>query len=168
MTSNSAKAAALDFGFNPAPKPEHKRRRSSSERAEFPVATRKQIIDFFRGVCAECRRQPGTQIHHIRFRSQQGRGVFTNGLLLCHECHTDLHRLNEIERKWQFWAEKKYGANYYKDEDDLRGTKSFNHNVTRRKNKKGPKKKQPKKKQPKKQWPKRKLTTARFESSRKA
>lgn len=129
--------------WSPAPKPDHKRSRSRSDRAEFPAPVRQQVFDYFRGKCAECRR-PGSQIHHIRFRSQEGRGVFTNGLLLCHECHTLLHKTADLWNKWQFWAEKKYGPNYYKDEDDLRGEKSYRKTAAaKKKKKKGIKKKWP-------------------------
>jgi hypothetical protein len=41
--------------------------------------------------CEVCERRPGTDPHHIQFRSQGGGDVAWNLLWLCRACHDDIH-----------------------------------------------------------------------------
>lgn len=105
-------------------KPQYKRRgRKRADRGKFPESVRNKIKRHFRGACQECG-GIGVHIHHVKPKgSGKGRGVFTNGLLLCNDCHHAIHA--ELEQKrlkyWQRVFEEKYGSNYYKDQEDLGG-----------------------------------------------
>lgn len=41
--------------------------------------------------CFHCERRPGTDAHHLRYRSQGGNDEEANLALLCRECHRDVH-----------------------------------------------------------------------------
>ena len=41
--------------------------------------------------CDICERRPGTDPHHVQYRSQGGADVPENLLWLCRTCHDDLH-----------------------------------------------------------------------------
>jgi 5-methylcytosine-specific restriction endonuclease McrA len=41
--------------------------------------------------CFYCERRPGTDAHHIRYRSQGGHDEEQNLALLCRHCHRDVH-----------------------------------------------------------------------------
>lgn len=102
---------------NAVPKPNHKRRSPKrSKRNEFSASVRKQIIERDK-VCKGCGGK-GEQIHHVKPRSQSGRGVYTNGLLLCNECHRLFHDRPSLIKVWQKIFEDKYGPDYYQDEWD--------------------------------------------------
>lgn len=102
------------------PKPNFKRRvPKRAERNAFTKSMREKIYNRDNGKCRQCGR-PGQEIHHIMFRSRGGRGVYTNGLTLCHTCHQKLHQNNDIANYWIGWAQEKYGKNFYKDSwDDI-------------------------------------------------
>ena len=105
--------------IKPVPKPSHKRRvPKRSKRGKFDEVTRKRIIDRDEGKCQECG-QRGTEIHHVFYKSRGGRGVYTNGLLLCYLCHRRLHDNADLSNKWISIFHDKYGANFYKDEFDV-------------------------------------------------
>jgi hypothetical protein len=53
-------------------------------------------------------------------RSQSGRNVFTNALLLCNDCHKEVHADNDLLRHWKEVFRKKYGPLYFMDQDDLK------------------------------------------------
>lgn len=100
------------------PKPRHRRRiPKQADRNEFDRLTRSRIRKRDNRECQQCG-APGTQIHHVRFRSSGGRGVFTNGLLVCHLCHDRIHRDRKLAEHWQYVFEKRYGENYFHDEWD--------------------------------------------------
>jgi len=104
--------------FNPAPKPVHRRRKPTRrERGSFNKVTRDKIIDRDDGLCRVCKGL-GTQHHHVMPKSRGGRGVFTNGLLVCQSCHADIHAHNDKLEHWQRQFEIAYGSDYYKDEWD--------------------------------------------------
>lgn len=101
------------------PVPKKKYRRKSPKwgyRNRFTQATRKRIIERDK-YCMGCRGK-GTQIHHVRGRAQGGRGVFENGMLVCHACHDKLHRNPKMMEGWQRFFEQLYGSDYYKDKWD--------------------------------------------------
>lgn len=104
-------------------KPKHKRRaRHRVNRGKFPEVIRKQIKDHFDNRCQECGRL-GEHIHHVKPKgSGSGRGVFTNGLLLCNNCHMQIHAELSQERlkHWQKLFESMHGPTYYMDAEDLK------------------------------------------------
>lgn len=101
--------------FLPQPKPNHKRRKpKKGNRGKFTKDTREKIIERFNGQCAECGAK-GIHIHHIKFKSEGGRGVETNGVLVCNQCHRKIHDNRELAEKWMKWAEVQHGKDYYKD-----------------------------------------------------
>lgn len=103
------------------PKNPYKRRKPTrKKRNNFSREVRKQIYERDNGLCQECGSR-GTEIHHVKFRSQGGRGVVTNGLLLCADCHRKIHKIRKFAKKWQEIFEDRYGSDYYKDEWDLEG-----------------------------------------------
>lgn len=104
--------------IRPVPKPSFKRRKPKrGKRGRFDEVTRKRIIDRDEGKCRECG-QRGTEIHHVIFRAQNGRGVYTNGLLLCHFCHRRLHDNADLANKWVAIFHDEYGADFHHDEWD--------------------------------------------------
>lgn len=108
------------FEFNPQPKPSHNRRvQKRKNRGEFPPKVRKQIIDEQNGVCQICG-LPTNEIHHVYLKSRGGRGVVTNGMLACVNCHIPkIHnKSGMVEHYIQKWIEK-HGENFYKDKTDL-------------------------------------------------
>jgi len=101
------------------PKPQHKRRvPKRGKRGQFPRVVREAIVDRDNGLCQMCFAK-GEEIHHIKYRSQGGRGVFTNGLLLCHLCHRKAHDEPEISEYWMNVFVDRYGENFFKDGWDL-------------------------------------------------
>ena len=104
--------------FNPVPKPKHKRRKPTrAQRNAFPKKVRDRIMEENNHCCQSCGRR-ATQIHHVQPRSRSGRGVYTNGMAICNDCHTKIHQDNEMMRFWQQLYETEYGKDYYKDEYD--------------------------------------------------
>lgn len=100
------------------PKVTYKRRKPTRrKRNAFSYKVKQQIYERDNGLCQQCG-APGTEIHHVKFRSQGGRGVVNNGLLLCADCHRKIHQVRKFARKWQEVFEERYGQDYYKDEWD--------------------------------------------------
>ena|SRR5690625_3277579 len=100
------------------PKPKHKRRvPKQSQRNNFSRKVMQEIYERDNGQCQMCYGQ-GTEIHHCKFKSQGGRGVATNGLLLCHTCHTKVHRDYELAEQLRRRMIDAYGEDYYKDDWD--------------------------------------------------
>lgn len=100
------------------PKPKHKRRiPKQANRNEFDSLTRKRIRKRDNGECQQCG-APATQIHHVVFRSQGGRGVYENGMLVCHICHDRIHRDRKLAEYWQKVFRERYGENHFRDEWD--------------------------------------------------
>lgn len=101
------------------PKVTYKRRKPlRRKRNAFSNKVRQQIYERDEGKCQQCG-DVGTEVHHVRFRSQSGRGVYTNGVLLCHSCHRKVHQNRDLALEWQRHFKSKYGSDYYKDEWDL-------------------------------------------------
>ncbi len=46
--------------------------------------------------CFDCELRPGTEVHHIRFRSQGGNDEETNLCLLCKICHDARHGIRSF------------------------------------------------------------------------
>ncbi len=110
----------MDLGFHPVPKPTYKRKAAKrGDRNKFSKYVRDQIKDHFEDTCQMCLGR-GIHIHHVKFRSQGGRGVFSNGLLLCNSCHKLIHLNNELAKHWREVFKKKYGPLYFMDAEDLK------------------------------------------------
>ena len=101
------------------PKPKHKRRKPKrSKRGEFSKKTIEAIYKRDAGLCQICASK-GHEIHHCKFKSQGGRGVYQNGLLLCSNCHTKVHQSFELAEKLRERMMSRYGADYFRDRWDL-------------------------------------------------
>jgi 5-methylcytosine-specific restriction endonuclease McrA len=111
----------MDWGFNPVAKPSHKRnKKKKADRGEFPEKIRKQIVKDQNGQCQLCGR-PTTYIHHVKPRGRGGRGVYTNGLLACVNCHNPkIHDRPGGVDHWIAIFEQRFGPDFYKDEEDLK------------------------------------------------
>jgi 5-methylcytosine-specific restriction endonuclease McrA len=105
--------------FRPVPKPNHKRKAPKrGDRSKFSKFVRDAVKEHFDHQCAECGRL-AHHVHHVMPRARSGRNVFTNGLLLCNDCHKEVHADNEKLQGWIELYKKKYGRNFWKDRDDL-------------------------------------------------
>jgi len=105
---------------NPVPKPNYKRfKEKRANRGKFTTKVRNQIKERFKHKCQECGCK-GIHIHHVKPKgSGVGRGVFSNGLLLCVLCHNAIHNDQAKLKYWQNIFRLDYGVNYYKDREDL-------------------------------------------------
>jgi hypothetical protein len=105
--------------FQSFPKPSHSRKvKKKGDRGKFSKMVRDEIKKHFDDTCQECGGK-GLHIHHVCFRSQSGRGVFSNGLLLCNNCHKRIHLDNDRALYWREVFKKQYGPLYYMDKEDL-------------------------------------------------
>lgn len=97
------------------PKLIHKRRiPKKTDRGKFSQSTRAIIIERDQGLCQICMSE-GQSVHHIIYRSQMGRGVYTNGIVLCADCHTKVHRDRELSDYLVNMFADRYGAGFWKD-----------------------------------------------------
>jgi hypothetical protein len=109
----------MGLGFHPVPKPSHSRKvKKRGDRGKFSKMVRDAVKEHFNDTCQECGGR-GIHLHHVCFRSQGGRGVFSNALLLCNNCHKNVHLDNERALYWKDVFKKKYGSCYFMDKEDL-------------------------------------------------
>lgn len=100
------------------PKPNFKRRKPSlSSRGRFSKKVIAEIIDRDDGLCVVCLSE-AVDIHHVKFKSRGGRGVFTNGICICRNCHDKAHSSAAEAKRLENMMVEKYGNDYYKDEWD--------------------------------------------------
>jgi hypothetical protein len=92
--------------------------KKKGDRGKFSKMVRDEIKKHYDNTCQECGGK-GLHIHHVCFRSQSGRGVFSNGLLLCNNCHKRIHLDNDRALYWREVFKKQYGPLYYMDKEDL-------------------------------------------------
>jgi hypothetical protein len=105
--------------FQSFPKPSHNRRvKKRGDRSKFSKMVRDEVKKHFNDTCQECGGK-GLHLHHVCFRSQGGRGVMTNALLLCNNCHKRIHLDNDRALYWREVYKQKYGPLYYMDKEDL-------------------------------------------------
>ena len=98
--------------------PNHKRRvPTQKQRNNFSKKVRNQIMQDQRDKCQSCG-QKATQIHHVKPRGRGGRGVYSNGMAICNDCHTRIHKDNTLLDYWMFLYEQTNGKDFYKDEWD--------------------------------------------------
>lgn len=112
----------MNLPFLPQPKPsKHIRIKPKlKDRCNFSPGVRKEIKVRDNGICQECESNFGDSIHHVvpRGRDGRGKGVYTNGLLVCFSCHTKIHNDPKLLQKWQEIFEQRYGPEHWKDEWD--------------------------------------------------
>jgi hypothetical protein len=121
----------MNFGFHPAPKttyPKGKKKKlevykgksipSNKTRSAISKKVYNQVIEEHGSVCLDCG-NPYIEIHHARFRSQGGKGVYRNLIPLCKEHHMKCHKSKEYADKWREWLEVQYGQYYFQDKYDL-------------------------------------------------
>jgi 5-methylcytosine-specific restriction endonuclease McrA len=87
--------------------------RSSISKKEYNRA-----IEAFGESCIYCG-SSHIEMHHIRFRSQQGRGGFRNLVPLCKRHHLQVHNEREIADTLREVREKYFGPWYWADKFDL-------------------------------------------------
>lgn len=96
---------------------------SRASRNDFNDKERDKVTKAFGGArCAACS-NPYIEYHHAKFRSAKadgsGRGVWRNGVPLCHTHHELCHKDFEYAQKWRDFLRSKYGRYYYMDKYDL-------------------------------------------------
>jgi HNH endonuclease len=89
------------------------------DRSKFSKMVRDQVKEFFNNQCAECYRR-ACHVHHVMPRSRGGRNVFTNALLLCNDCHKEVHADNEKLKGWIEEYKGRFGKFFYMDLEDIR------------------------------------------------
>lgn len=91
---------------------------SARVRGQISKREYERMIEEFGSVCIICG-NPYIEAHHLRFRSQGGRGEWRNLAPLCKEHHTKAHRDRQFAEWLRQEREKKYGPWYWADEYDL-------------------------------------------------
>jgi hypothetical protein len=105
--------------FRPCPKPSYNRRvKKRGDRSKFSKMVRDEVKEKFKNRCAMCYER-ACHVHHVMPRSRGGRNVFTNALLLCNDCHKEVHANNEVLKMWIDAFKLMYGKNFYRDKEDL-------------------------------------------------
>lgn len=77
-----------------------------------------KAIDEFGACCAYCG-NPRVEMHHIKFRSQGGRGVYRNLIPLCNLHHRKAHQDREFSERLRAERVKQFGEWYWVDRFDL-------------------------------------------------
>jgi len=99
----------------------HHDRPSKADRGEFPRKVISELIEEAGGACQSCRNNPDTTTHHVMPRGRStspGRGVKTNGLRLCWQCHDRIQTNEEELQQWINYFGLKYGPRFWYDEQD--------------------------------------------------
>lgn len=101
------------------PKPSHNRKAPKrGKRSEFPKKVKDEVFEKNGGLCEICGHRPISDFHHVKNRSQGGRGVITNCSGLCHGCHHVVTVNIPAQVALQKAYIERYGEDYYKDEWD--------------------------------------------------
>jgi hypothetical protein len=132
----------MDINWNPAPKPvpkdkpKYKKKRYPTKKKKKPLRVKGRVIppakqrsaiskkeytravEAFGSVCVFCG-SPRVEMHHIRFRSQQGRGNFRNLIPLCKEHHMMAHSNREFNDSLKESRIELYGNWFWADKYDL-------------------------------------------------
>ncbi|MGD7007598.1 HNH endonuclease signature motif containing protein [Metabacillus sp. 84] len=77
-----------------------------------------RAIKAFGEACAECE-NPAIEMHHLKFRSQGGKGGYRNLLPLCKTHHNKAHRSRTFADSLRADREAIYGSWYWADRFDL-------------------------------------------------
>lgn len=111
----------------PKKKPKTKKKLELFKGREIPVSKKRsaiskkdyeQAVEAHGAVCVECT-NPYVEMHHAKFRSQQGRGRYRNLIPLCKDCHSRAHTEFAFAEKWREWLADRYGPLYWADKYDL-------------------------------------------------
>lgn len=133
----------VDFGFHPVPKPVSRQKDKPKYKEKRPKKKYKKLetfkgrtippakargtiskkefekaIEAFGSVCVFCS-SPYIEMHHIKFRSQQGRGNYRNLIPLCKEHHTEAHTEREFADSLREQRVSTFGEWYWADKYDL-------------------------------------------------
>jgi 5-methylcytosine-specific restriction endonuclease McrA len=110
----------VGLGLNPVPKPQHKRAKGKRvSRGKFSEHTRQQVKEKYEGLCQMCFKG-GHHVHHVYPKGRGGRNVITNALLLCNQCHREVHDNEDLLQHWITLFKEEHGPDFYKDEQDLK------------------------------------------------
>ena len=77
-----------------------------------------RAIEAFGDTCVYCG-NPYIEMHHVRFRSQGGRGKYRNLMPLCEQHHRRAHEDREFSDLLRVSREKRFGPWYWADKYDL-------------------------------------------------
>lgn len=77
-----------------------------------------QAYEHYKGVCVMCG-NPNIEMHHVKYRSQGGRGTWRNLMPLCKHHHEMTHSNATIDESIKAMQIEKHGEHYYMDEHDL-------------------------------------------------
>lgn len=93
---------------------------SAKVRNSFTDAQYQMAIDKFGRTCNDptCA-MPASEMHHIVFRSQSGRGVWRNAVPLCVSHHDLCHTSGRYARMWREARAAQFGERFYKDKWDI-------------------------------------------------
>jgi hypothetical protein len=109
----------MDLEWRPVLKPSHSRRvKKRADRSKFSKMVRDQVKEKYNNQCANCSSR-ACHVHHVQPRARGGRNVITNALLLCNDCHKQVHADNDLLNHWIEVFKKQYGKNFYRDKEDL-------------------------------------------------
>lgn len=128
----------MSFGLHPVPKqtyPKGKKQKlevykgkpipKGKTRSSISKREYNRVIEEHGSVCLECN-NPYIEIHHVKFRSQGGKGNFRNLIPLCKEHHMKCHKVRAYNEKWVEWLQGQYGEWYWADKYDLWKNKLIN------------------------------------------
>jgi hypothetical protein len=122
------------FEYRPVPKKPFKGKKKQEtfkgrtiptkrERGKINKSDYQRVIDEHGFECWYCGTTQNLECHHIVFRSQGGRGVWTNLRFLCSEHHRtgkeSVHQNKKIMQKLQYEHMKMFGKYYFQDRFDL-------------------------------------------------
>ena len=101
------------------PKPQHERRKPKQwKRNNITKEEYRNALDHFGDSCVICNAQP-IEMHHVVFRSSQGRGVYRNLFPLCKGHHLFAHEDRKFADYLREMKVENHGEHYYKDMYDL-------------------------------------------------
>lgn len=101
------------------PKSTYKRRKpKQKDRAAITKKQYNLALDWFGDTCSICNGAP-IEMHHVVFRSQQGRGGFRNLMPLCEYHHKLAHRDRGFADELRDMRFEAFGKLYYTDAYDL-------------------------------------------------
>jgi predicted restriction endonuclease len=90
----------MDIKLRPVPKTSHNRRvKKRGDRSKFSKMVRDEVKEKYDNQCANCSRR-ACHVHHVQPRARGGRNVITNALLLCNDCHKQVHADNDLLNHW--------------------------------------------------------------------
>lgn len=101
--------------------PEKRRKRkapSTKTRGSISKTEYNRMIEAFGCHCVICG-DPRIEAHHVRFRSQGGRGKWRNLAPLCRRCHQAVHQNRAFAERLMAMREDMFGKWYWADEYDL-------------------------------------------------